>query len=175
MTKLPNKKERKRIRQTASEAKAQLEHYRGLGFRIIYIDETMVTKSTIGTHEWSRANTNFEMDMKYYAKETVAVLAGISKEFGLDHLAMYPSSVNIPKFKLWLQDLRDKYFFADLVVYCDNLSVHRSKQVRERMDELSIGYVFSPPYSPDLNPIERIFSIAKRELKKRRLQAVLHG
>ena len=115
------------------------------------------------------------MDLKAYGKETIAVLAGISKEFGLEHLEMYSSSVNIPKFKLWLQDLRDKYFFADIMVYADNLSVHTSKAVKERMDELSIAYVFSPPYSPDLNPIEAVFSIAKRELKKRRLRAVLHG
>ena len=115
------------------------------------------------------------MDMKAYGRETVAVLAGISKEYGLEHLEMYPSSVNIPKFKLWLQDLRDKYFFADLVLYMDNLRVHVSKAVRERMDELSIAYVFSPPYSPDLNPIEYVFSIVKRDLKCKRLRAVLHG
>ena len=43
----------------------------------------------------------------------------------------------------------------------DNLSVHRSKATKERMDELSIAFVFGPPYSPDFNPIESVFSIAK--------------
>ena len=51
----------------------------------------------------------------------------------------------------------------------DNLSVHRSRDVKERMDELSIPYIFSPPYSPDYNPIELVFSLFKKEMKKKRI------
>ena len=43
------------------------------------------------------------------------------------------------------------------------------------MAEFSIPCIFSPPYSPDYNPIESMFSIFKRELKMRRLKAVLEG
>ena len=57
----------------------------------------------------------------------------------------------------------------------DNLAVHRSNEVKERMEELSIPFIFSPPYSPDYNPIESVFSMFKRELKKRRLTAILKG
>ena len=64
VTKIPNKKEAKRIKRSIQEAKAQLMEFRAKGFRIIYIDETMVTKSTIATHEWSQLNHNFEIDLK---------------------------------------------------------------------------------------------------------------
>ena len=57
----------------------------------------------------------------------------------------------------------------------DNLSVHRSNAVKDRMTEMSIPYIFGPPYSPDYNPIELVFSIAKRELKINRLRAILNG
>ena len=73
-----------------------------MGFRIIYIDETMITKSTIATHEWSKKNSNYKIDMKHYAKYTVAVIAGISKEYGLDMISTYDRSINIPKFKEFL-------------------------------------------------------------------------
>ena len=43
------------------------------------------------------------------------------------------------------------------------------------MDEMSIPYIFGPPYSPDFNPIELVFSIFKRELKIKRLRAILNG
>ena len=56
----------------------------------------------------------------------------------------------------------------------DNLSVHRSLVVRERLDELSIAYIYSPPYSPDFNGIESVFSIFKNKLKKERMQAILN-
>ena len=56
----------------------------------------------------------------------------------------------------------------------DNLSVHRSLVVRERLDELSIAYIYSPPYSPDFNGIESVFSIFKNKLKKERMKAILN-
>jgi len=81
---------------------------------------------------------------------------------GTDLVMLFDQSVNIEKFKIYLDELRSKYFFDDICLYIDNLSVHKSRVVKERMDELSIGYVFSPIYSPDLNPVEYVFSIAKR-------------
>ena len=42
------------------------------------------------------------------------------------------------------------------------------------MDELSIAYVFSPVYSPDYNPVEYVFSIAKRDIKERWLKAIVN-
>ena len=97
----------------------------------------------------------------------MAVIAGISKEYGIDFYTTFKKSVNIPKFKHFLQDLRDKFFFDDICIYMDNLSVHRSNDVKQRMDEMSIPYIFGPPYSPDYNPIENVFSMFKREMKIR--------
>ena len=44
----------------------------------------------------------------------------------------------------------------------DNLNVHTSKRAKLRMEDLGIGYVFNPIYSPQFNPIEEVFSMAKR-------------
>ena len=55
----------------------------------------------------------------------------------------------------------------------DNLNVHKSKEVIERIDELGFEYIFNPPYSPDFNPIETVFSIAKPYIKKERLRAIV--
>ena len=74
---------------------------------------------------------------------------------------LHDYSINIEKFKVYLDELRARYFFDDICIYLDNLSVHRSNAVKERMDELSIAYIYSPIYSPDYNPIEYVFSIAK--------------
>ena len=57
----------------------------------------------------------------------------------------------------------------------DNLSAHRSKIARDRLDELSIPYIFNPPYSPDFNGIESVFSIVKSKIKKARLEKILKG
>ena len=41
------------------------------------------------------------------------------------------------------------------VVVMDNLSSHKVKGVRERIEAAGAELLYLPPYSPDLNPIER--------------------
>ena len=58
---------------------------------------------------------------------------------------------------------------GDLVVM-DNLSSHRSVMAVEAIESVGARVVYLPPYSPDLNPIEMIFSKVKqlfRALKPR--------
>ena len=81
---------------------------------------------------------------------------------GTDLVMLFDFSVDKMKFKVFLDELRARYFLDDICIYFDNLSVHKSLEVRQRMDELSIAYIFSPIYSPDCNPIEYVFSIAKK-------------
>ena len=158
VTKIPTRKQRWKIKRTTKEAKLDLQNYRAKGFRIIYLDEMMVTKSTMALNEWSCKLSNHEVDMQHFGKETLAVLAAVSKEYGVDMLMTFETSVNILKFKIFIDELRTKYFYEDICIYMDNLSVHRSRAVKERLDELSIAYVFGPPYSPEFNPIESVFS-----------------
>ena len=62
----------------------ELQKYKDRGFRLVFLDETMVTKSTVPKVEWSRANESFEIDYKQFTEKTIAVLAGISMERGVD-------------------------------------------------------------------------------------------
>ena len=78
---------------------------------------------------------------------------------------LFDDSIDIPKFKIFIEQLRVKYFFDDLCFYLDNLSFHISKVVKERLDELGIAYIYSPIYSPDFNGIESVFSIVKKYIK----------
>ena len=56
---------------------------------------------------------------------------------------IFEYSVNNLKFKEYLDELRRIYFFDDICIYMDNLSVHRSLEIRNRMDELHFAYVYA--------------------------------
>jgi hypothetical protein len=47
------------------------------------------------------------------------------------------------------------------VVVMDNLSSHKGQRVRELIEGRGCELLFLPPYSPDLNPIERAFAKLK--------------
>lgn len=51
------------------------------------------------------------------------------------------------------------------VVVMDNLSSHKRARTRELIESAGAQLVFLPPYSPDLNPIEMVFSKIKQALR----------
>ena len=51
------------------------------------------------------------------------------------------------------------------VVVLDNLSSHKVKGVRERIETAGAELLYLPPYSPDLNPIEKAWSKFKQFLR----------
>jgi transposase len=53
---------------------------------------------------------------------------------------------------------------GDLVVM-DNLSSHKSTQAVRAIEAVGASVVYLPPYSPDFNPIENIFSKLKRLIR----------
>ena len=61
------------------------------------------------------------------------------------------------------------------VVVMDNLSSHKGEDIRRLIEAAGAELRFLPPYSPDLNPIEMVFSKIKQKLRTLacRTQAVL--
>lgn len=52
------------------------------------------------------------------------------------------------------------------IVVCDNLSSHKVAGVREAIETVGAHILYLPPYSPDLNPIEQLFSKLKADLRR---------
>jgi transposase len=50
------------------------------------------------------------------------------------------------------------------VVVMDNLSAHKVQGVRERIEAAEARLLYLPPYSPDLNPIEKAWAKLKQLL-----------
>ncbi len=52
------------------------------------------------------------------------------------------------------------------IVIADNLSSHKVAGVQDAIEATGAKLVFLPPYSPDLNPIEKLFAKLKALLRK---------
>lgn len=52
------------------------------------------------------------------------------------------------------------------VVVMDNLSSHKANAVRESIEAVGADLWYLPPYSPDLNPIEKMWSKVKTWLRR---------
>ena len=132
----------------------------------------MVTKRSIPKTDWNLKYINTGLDFTQLNNGAIAVLAAVSREKGVELAMTFKRSVNMPKFKLFLDELRRKNPFDNMLIVFDNLAVHRNQHVLERMEELSFRWAFTPRYSPAFNGIEEVWAQCKQWLKQDRLNAI---
>lgn len=70
-------------------------------------------------------------------------------------------AVNGPSFEWYVRELLCPALLPGQVVIMDNLSSHHRASVRTLIEARGCRLLFLPPYSPDLNPIELMFSKVK--------------
>lgn len=66
-------------------------------------------------------------------------------------------------FNAWLENVLCPLLDASHVVILDNASFHKSVQTEILITGSGASLLFLPPYSPELNPIERDFANIKRK------------
>ncbi len=54
-----------------------------------------------------------------------------------------------------------------MTVVLDNARAHHTQEVKELAKTLNFELMFMPPYTPEFNCIEALWSVIKRDFKKR--------
>ena len=60
------------------------------------------------------------------------------------------------------------------MVILDNLASHKSAKAEAMLKQRGAWFLFLPPYSPDLNPIELAFAKLKAHLRRRAARTLEH-
>jgi transposase len=96
--------------------------------------------------------------------KTSTLIAALGTE-GVRCSTVVDGAVNAEIFEAFVEQvLVPELRWGDIVVM-DNLSSHKRARTRERIEAVGVELVFLPPYSPDLNPIEMVFSKVKQLLR----------
>jgi transposase len=96
--------------------------------------------------------------------ENVSMLAALSIE-GVSAPMTIQGAVDGLVFVEYLKQVLCPTLQAGDVVVMDNLSAHKVKTVRELIEARGARLIYLPPYSPDLNPIEKCWSKIKTYLR----------
>ena len=92
---------------------------------------------------------------------SLTVIGAISETRGLVHHSCFAASNTSDTFFNFLNDLKKKCPQRTVVVL-DNLKIHHSKKL-EAIYAPDFKEMLLPPYSSELNPIERLWSVLKRK------------
>ena len=87
---------------------------------------------------------------------------------------IFDGTLNKELFAEYLETQLAPTLAPDSILILDNSSVHKSKKAIETLEALNINYMFLPPYSPDFNPIEFLWSKMKTTLKKLKARSKPH-
>jgi transposase len=79
---------------------------------------------------------------------------------------LFDGPINGSVFLAWVRQSLVPTLRPGEVVIMDNLGSHRGKAVRSAIRKAGARLLFLPKYSPDLNPIEQVFSKLKHLLRK---------
>lgn len=79
--------------------------------------------------------------------------------------AVFDGPTDREVFRAYVQQILVPQLRSDDVVIMDNLSPHKAVGVREAIEQAGATLLYLPPYSPDFNPIENMWSKLKAYLR----------
>ena len=78
----------------------------------------------------------------------------------------YTGTCNTSLFNAWLEQILVPELRPGQVVILDNASFHKSQASIEIIQKAGCEVLFLPPYSPDLNPIEKFWANFKKKVRE---------
>ena len=133
--------------------------------RLVFVDES-------GMHtSMDRLRSRAPRGERAYGKvprnrgKNTTLLASMSL-CGMGEAICIQGSTDVQAFEVYIEHFLAPALKEGQVVVLDKLGAHRPRRVRELIDARGAELVYLPSYSPDLNPIEEVFSKIKNILRK---------
>ena len=104
------------------------------------------------TRIWAEKGKTVEVAVKQ-AYKNFYVFSSVSPITGEDFTLFLPE-VNTDMMNIYLDEFRKKYPDKCILLFMDQAAWHKSKSL-EKSDNVKI--IFLPPYSPELNPVEKLW------------------
>ena len=136
---------------------------------IISIDETSIDSHICSDYGWSKSGTRIQNKITHSKIRYSLILAINRKE--IIHKELIKGSTNGEFFFKFIKNLVKKLKpKKNNYILLDNARIHHYKKVKEFIDmQLKIKLIYNIPYSPETNPIERVFNDIKRILKTKKI------
>jgi transposase len=143
------------------EYQLQLEHYKRQGYPIIYMDESGFEKEVIRAFGYSPQGLPCIDKYNWQQKRKTNVIGALYQKtlFAIDY---FKTNVNWKTVYNWFKHTLIPKLNRKCVIVMDNASFHKPRRIRKLLNRHGHRVLWLPPYSPDLNPIEKKWAEVKK-------------
>ena len=131
----------------------------------VFIDETWAKTNMAPLRGWCQRGERLKAKAPFGRWKTMTFIAALRCD-RIDAPCLFDGPINGEAFLAYVETFLVPTLKAGDVVVMDNLGSHRGKAVRKAIRAAGARLLFLPKYSPDLNPIEQVFSKLKHLLRK---------
>ena len=133
--------------------------------KLVFIDETGASTNLARKGGRCQRGRRLRIGVPHGHYKTVTLVAGIRLR-GLVAAKTYDRPINAALFEEWVENCLIPTLSKGDVVAMDNLPADKGPRVEEMIKAVGAELRYLPPYSPDMNPIEKAFSKLKAHLRK---------
>lgn len=132
---------------------------------LVYIDESGIELTICKDRGWGKRSEKLvaKKSGKHYKRTNI--IAGLVNNKSIAPM-VFNGSCNTDLFNNWVEHFLIKELKTGQVVIMDNASFHKSRKTKELIESVGCRLIFLPPYSPDLNPIEKFWANMKRWIRQ---------
>ena len=133
----------------------------------MFIDETGASTNMARKHGRCRRGRRLRAAVPHGHYKTVTLVAGL-RLCGLVAQKAFDRPINAASFEEWVEKCLVPTLSKGDIVVMDNLPSHKGPRVEQLIKAAGAELRYLPPYSPDMNPIEKAYSKLKADLTQNR-------
>jgi transposase len=132
---------------------------------LVFIDETATATNMTRLRGRSVEGQRLVGKTPHGHRKTTTFVAALRND-GITAPLVIDGAMNGETFVQYVEQFLVPTLTPKDIVVMDNLSVHKVAGVKQAIESAGASVLYLPPYSPDLNPIEMVFSKLKALLRK---------
>jgi transposase len=140
--------------------------------KIVYLDESGMDKPDQYDYGWNQRGQRFHALKSGRREGRVNMIAALCCSNLIAPFTV-EGACNRTVFETWLESCLVPVLKAGQVVVMDNATFHKGGRIEQLIQNAGCKLLYLPPYSPDLNKIEKCWSWLKSQIRKHLAQARL--
>jgi len=136
---------------------------------ILFEDEASLSNTATVGYAWAEKGKQPLIPMKQRQKERLTLFGSVNVIDG-EVMVKMAEQGNAQTFKRYLKYLLGHFRDKKILMILDNVRYHHAKRLKSFLERFvnRLELVFLPPYSPDFNPMERVWWYMRKSITHNR-------